>query len=96
MQSVFRTRQISRMELFDLTVFTKKSIIDFQLGSKYASVMEFRIAFSKIPNISQKITILKYIYSKVVGLKEKCNSYFCVTSKNCLMKIIKRHCHKKK
>ena len=33
-------REISTMELFGLIVSTKKFIIDFRLGSKYASVME--------------------------------------------------------
>ena len=33
-------RQISAMELFVLNVFARKSIIDFRLGSKYASVIE--------------------------------------------------------
>ena len=33
-------RQISTVELFGLTVFAKKSIIDFRLGSKYASAMD--------------------------------------------------------
>ena len=32
--------QKSTMELFVLTVFAKKSIIDFRLGSKYASAMK--------------------------------------------------------
>ena len=58
------------MEPFGLTVLTKKSIIDFQLGSKYASVME-EVAFLKISKFSQKITILEYSFTKVVGLKEK-------------------------
>ena len=62
----YLTRQISKMEPFGLTVFTKKSIIDFRLGSKYASVMEEE-TFSKF---SQKITILKYSFSKVVALKK--------------------------
>ena len=35
-------------------------------------------------------------FSKVVGLKEMCNCYFCVNPKNvCLMKKIKKHCYKK-
>ena len=59
------------MKPFGLTVLTKKSIIDFLLGSKYASVME-EIAFSKISKFYQKITILEYSFGKVVGLKEKC------------------------
>ena len=46
------------MEPFELTVLTKKSIIDFRLGSKYASVME-EVALSKI-----SITILEYSFSK--------------------------------
>ena len=84
------------MELFGLTVFTKKSITDFRLGSKYASVMEdLKVAFSKIPKIYKKIAILEYSFSKVVGLNENCNSYFCVTRKNCLVKIIKKLCLKK-
>ena len=58
------------MEPFGLTVLTKKSIIDFQLGSKYASVME-EVAFLKISKFSQKITILEYSFTKVLGLKEK-------------------------
>ena len=58
------------MEPFGLTILTKKSIIDFQLGSKYASVME-EVAFLKISKFSQKITILEYSFTKVVGLKEK-------------------------
>ena len=36
-------RQISMMKMFGLTTFTKKSIIDFRLGFKYASVMEENI-----------------------------------------------------
>ena len=32
--------QKSTMELFVLTVFAKKSITDFRLGSKYASAMK--------------------------------------------------------
>ena len=36
-------RQISMMKTFGLTTFTKKSIIDFRLGFKYASVMEENI-----------------------------------------------------
>ena len=79
------------MKPFGLTVLTKKSIIDFRLGSKYASVMEEE-TFSKF---SQKITILKYSFSKVVGLKEKCNSNFCVAPKNRLVKITKKLCLKR-
>ena len=82
------------MEPFGLTVFTKKSIIDFRLGSKYASVME-EVAFSKISKFSQKITILEYSFSKVVGLKENSNSNFRVAPKNRLVKIIKKFCHKR-
>ena len=82
------------METFGLIVLPKKSIIDFWLGSKYASVME-EVAFSKISKFSQKITILEYTFSKVVGLKEKCNSKFCVAPKNRLEKITKKLCHKK-
>ena len=82
------------MEPFGLTVLTKKSIIDFRLGSKYASVME-EVAFSKISKFSQKITILEYSFSNVVGLKEKCNSNFCVAPKNRLVKITKKLCHKR-
>ena len=63
------------MEPFGLTVLTKKSIIDFRLGSKYASVIE-EVAFSKISKFSQKITIVEYSFSKVVSLKEKCNCNF--------------------
>ena len=44
--------------------------MDFQLGSKYASVME-EVAFLEISKFSQKITILEYSFTKVVGLKEK-------------------------
>ena len=32
--------QKSTMEIFVLTVFAKKSIVDFRLGSKYASAMK--------------------------------------------------------
>ena len=74
---------------FGLIVFTKKSIVDFRLGSKYASVME-EVAFSKISKFSQKITILEYSFSNVVGLKEKCNSNFCVAPKNRLVKITQK------
>ena len=81
------------MEPFGLTLFTKKFIIDFRLGSKYASVME--VAFSKISKFSQKITILEYCFSNVVGLKEKCNSKFCVAPKNRLVKITKKLCHER-
>ena len=97
-RGVFRTREVSMMGLFGLIVFTKKSFIDFRLGSKYDSVMEedtWKVAFLKIPKISQKIIILEYSFSKVVNFEEKCNFYFCVTPKNCLVKIIKKHCHKK-
>ena len=97
-RGVFRTRQVSMMGLFGVIVFTKKSFIDFRLGSKYDSVMEedtWKVAFFKIPKISQKITILEYSFSKVVSFKEKCNFYFCVTPKNYLVKIIKKYCHKK-
>ena len=76
------------MEPFGLTVFTKKFIIDFRLGSKYASVME-EVAFLKISKFSQKITILEYSFSKVVGLKEKYNSNFCVAPKNRHVKQLK-------
>ena len=76
------------MEPFGLTVLTKKSIIDFRLGSKYASVME-EVAFSKISKFSQKITILEYSFSA------KCNSNFCVAPKNRLVKITKKLCHKR-
>ena len=81
------------MKPFGLTVLTKKSIVDFRLGSKYASVME-EVAFSKISKFSQKITILEYSFSKVVGLKKKCNSNFCVAPKNRLVKITKKLCLK--
>ena len=81
------------MKPFGLTVLTEKSIIDFPLGSKYASVME-EVAFLKISK-SQKITILEYTFSKVVGLKEKCNSNFCVAPKNRIVKITKQPCHKR-
>ena len=39
-ETYLEPRQISTMELFGLIVSTKKFIIDFRLGSKYASVME--------------------------------------------------------
>ena len=39
-EAYLRPRQISTMELFVLTVFAKKSIISFRLGSNYDSVME--------------------------------------------------------
>ena len=78
------------MEPFGLTVLTKKSIIDFRLGSKYASVIE-EVAFSKI----SKLTILEYSFSKVVGIKENLNSSFCVAPKNRLVKITKKLCHKR-
>ena len=81
------------MEPFGLTIHTKKSIIDFRLGSKYATLIE-EVAFSKISKFSQKIIILEYSFSKVVGLKEKCNSNFCVAPKNRLVKITKKLCHK--
>ena len=81
------------MEPFGLTVLTKKSIIDFRLGFKYASVME-EVCFSKISKFSQKITILDYSFRKVVGLKEKCNSNFGVAPKNRLVKITKMLCPK--
>ena len=51
-----------------------------------------KVAFSKIPKFSQKITILENSFSnfsKVVGLKENCNSNFCVAPKTRLVKIIK-------
>ena len=82
------------MEPFGSTVLTKKSIIDFRLGSKYTSVLE-EVAFSKISKFSQKITILKYSFSKVVGLKKKCNTNFCVAPKNRLVKITKKVYHKR-
>ena len=74
---------------FGLIVLTKKSIVDFRLGSKYACVVE-EVAFSKISKFSQKITILEYSFSNVVGLKEKCNSNFCVAPKNRLVKITQK------
>ena len=80
------------MEPFGLTELTKKFIIDFRLGSKYASVIE-KVAFWKILKFSRKVTILEYSFSKIAGLKEKCNSNFCVTPKNRLLKIIKKLCH---
>ena len=49
--------QKSTMELFVLTVFAKKSIIDFRLGSKYASVMK-EVAFSKILKFSKSWSIV--------------------------------------
>ena len=79
------------MKPFGLTVLTKKSIIDFRLCSKYASVMG-EVAFSKF---SQKITVLECSFNKVVGLKEKCNSKFCVAPKNRLVKITKKLCCKR-
>ena len=82
------------METFGLTVLTKKSITDFQLGSKFAFVME-EVAFSKISKFSQKISILEHSFSKVVGLKEKCNYNFCVAPKNRLVKITKKLYHKR-
>ena len=39
-EAYLESHQISTMEFFDLTVSTEKSIIDFRLGFKYASVME--------------------------------------------------------
>ena len=81
------------MEPFGLTVLTKKSIIVFRLGSKYASVME-EVVFSKISKFSQRITILEHSFSKIVGLKEKYNSNFCVAPKN-LGKTTKKLCHKR-
>ena len=82
------------MEPFGSTVLTKMSIIDFRLGSKYTSVLE-EVAFSKILKFSQKISILEYSFSKVVGLKKKCNTNFCVAPKNRLVKITKKVCHKR-
>ena len=75
------------MEPFGLTVLTKKSIIDFRLVSKYTSVME-EVAFLKVSKFSQKI-IIYYSFSKVVGLKEKCNSNFRVAPKNRVVNITK-------
>ena len=63
------------MEPFGLTVLTKKSIIDFRLGSQNASGME-EVAFSEISKFSQKITIVEYSFSKVVGLKESATVIF--------------------
>ena len=80
------------MEPFGLTVLTKKSVIDFRLGSEYAPVME-EVAFSKISEFYQKITILEYSFNNAVGLKEKYNSNFCVAPKNRLVKITKKLCH---
>ena len=82
------------MKPFGLTVLTKKSIIDFRLGSKYASVME-EVAFLKISKFFQKIIVLEYSFSKVVGLKKNCNSNFCVAPKNRLVKITKKLCLKR-
>ena len=39
-EAYLEPRQISTRERFDLTVFTKKSIVDFRLGFEYTSVME--------------------------------------------------------
>ena len=39
-EAYLEPRQKSTMELFVLTVFAKKSIIDFRLSFKYASVMK--------------------------------------------------------
>ena len=72
-ETYLEPRQISTMELFDLTVFAKRPCN----GRRY-----LKVAFSKIPNISLEITTLEYGFSKVVSLKEKCNSYFCITPKN--------------
>ena len=40
LEAYLEPRQISAMELFVVTVFARKSIIDFGLGSKQASVIE--------------------------------------------------------
>ena len=48
------------------------------------------VAFSKTSKFSQKITILECSFSKVVGLKEKCNPNFCVAPKNRLVKITQK------
>ena len=54
------------------------------------------VAFSKISKFFQKITILEdIVLVKVVGLKEKCYSNFCVAPKNRLVKITKKLCHKR-
>ena len=39
-EAYLEPRQIFTMELFVSTVLARKSVIDFGLGSKYASVME--------------------------------------------------------
>ena len=84
-ETYIEPRQISTMDLFGLTVFAKKSHYRFSVGFKIRSCKGRRylkVAFSKIPKMSQEITILEYSFSKVAGLKETCNSYFCVTPKN--------------
>ena len=83
-EAYIKCHQISTMELFGLAVFAKSSIIDFRLGSKYTSVIKkiYESNFFEIPKIFQEITILEYSFSKVVGLKETCNFYFCITLKN--------------
>ena len=65
--------QIFTMELFGLTVFAKKLHHRLRLcnGRRF-----LKVAFSKIVKISQEIIILENSFSKVVGLKETCNSYF--------------------
>ena len=76
--------QISRMELFGLTVFAKKLHHRFSTGFQICLCngrRYLKVAFLKILKISQEITILVYSFSKVVGLKETSNSYFCVTPK---------------
>ena len=63
-----------RWNFLALLFLPKSSIIDFRLGSKYASVMRediWKVAFSKILKISQEKTVLDYNFSKVVGLTYK-------------------------
>ena len=87
MQKHLEPRQICTMDLFGLTVLAKKPHHKLSIGFIIINWpckrrRYLKVAFSKIPKMSQEITILEYSFSKAVGLKETCNSYFCVTPKN--------------
>ena len=73
-ETYLEPRQIFKLELLGWTIFAKKFHHRFSIGFQTRLVNEKRylkIAFSKIPKISQEKTVLEYCFSKVVGLSCK-------------------------
>ena len=73
-ETYLEPHQIFKLELFGLTIFAKKFHHRFSIGFQTRLVhgkRYLKVAFTKIPKISQEKTVLEYCFSKVVGLSCK-------------------------